>query len=464
MANDRSDESSRFLARLRDDSRLGVGRGLHRTARFVRGGAGLAQSLMAYSKQGVDSPLSERDLAKLEVLVARLGDLKGLPMKLGQILSYLEIDLPEEARRLLSYLQRQSPGTPFDQVEQTLRADLGELASALLSRMERSPVSIASIGQVHRATLPDGTEVAVKVRHPGMDAAIRSDFRVAGLGTTMAGLVLPGVGVTARDFASELEARLLEECDYQLEAERQRLFGSIFAGHPTILVPAVHNAWCGPRVLTTTWQPGRDFEALSAGADQDERNRFGAALFEFYVGTLYRWGLFHADPHPGNYEFCPDGHVVVFDYGCVRVFDSALVRSFAELADAVRTDSRARMVSALRGLGAEPSTDEATYAHLRQLLRSFFAPMLQSGAHAIDGRIFIDWKQMTRDKLAIARLRLPGRLVFLFRIRFGLYAVLSRLKAVCDWSELERRFAAEPQRALPPEWSRSETRPDEQSV
>jgi predicted unusual protein kinase regulating ubiquinone biosynthesis (AarF/ABC1/UbiB family) len=362
-------------------------------------------------------------------------------MKFGQIMSYLEVDMPDEARRLLSYLQRQSPGTPFAKIEETIRADLGDRADALLSRMNRSPVSIASIGQVHRAQLPDGAEVAVKVRHPDMDTAIRSDFRAATVGTGMAGLILPGMGATARDFVTELEARLLEECDYRLEAERQRLFGSIFAGHPTILVPAVHDDWCGPRVLTTTWQTGRDFEDLCATASQGERNRIGAALFDFYVGTLYRHGLFHADPHPGNYEFRPDGRVVVFDYGCVRVFEPDVARSFAELANAVRSDSRARTVAALRGLGAEPSADDAAYAHLRRLLRSFFAPMLHSGAHPIDGRIVVDFTQMTRDKLAIARLRLPGRLVFLFRIRFGLYAVLSRMKAVCDWSEMERGFA-----------------------
>jgi predicted unusual protein kinase regulating ubiquinone biosynthesis (AarF/ABC1/UbiB family) len=442
MPDDGSDKPSRFLDRLRSDSRQGVGRGLHRMARLVRGGAGLAQTLLARSKQGTD--LTERDLAKLEALVERLGDLKGLPMKFGQILSYLELDLPDEARRLLAHLQRQSPGTPFGRVEEIIRADLGGHATALLSRMEHSPVSIASIGQVHRATLPDGTGVAVKVRHPGMDAAIRSDFRAASAGTNLAGLVLPGMGATARDFVAELEARLLEECDYQLEAGRQRLFGSIFAGHPTILVPAVHDEWCGPRVLTTSWQTGRDFEALCATANQEERNRVGAALFDFYVGTLYRRGLFHADPHPGNYEFLPDGRVVVFDYGCVRVFEPEAARAFAGLADAVRADSRTRTVGALRGLGAEPSADDAAYAHLRQLLRSFFAPMLQPGAHPIDGRIVVDFRQMTRDKLAIARLRLPGRLVFLFRIRFGLYAVLSRLKAVCDWSEMERGFAAEP--------------------
>lgn len=443
MPKDGSDKTSRFLDRLRSESRQGVGRGLGRMARLVRGGAGLAQTVLARSKQGAESPLSERDLAKLEALVARLGDLKGLPMKFGQIMSYLEIDMPDEARRLFAHLQRQSPGAPFAKVEETIRADLGARADALLSRMERSPVSIASIGQVHRAKLPDGTEVAVKVRHPDMDIAIRSDFRAARMGTNMAGLVMPGMGATARDFVAELEARLLEECDYQLEAKRQRLFASIFAGHPTILVPSVHDEWCGPRVLTTTWQTGRDFEALCAIASQEERNRVGAALFDFYVGTLYRRGLFHADPHPGNYEFCPDGRVVIYDYGCVRVFEPAVARSFAELADAVRADSRARTVSALRGLGAEPSADDAAYAHLRQLLRSFFAPMLRPGAHSIDGRIVVSFKEMTKDKLAIARLRLPGRLVFLFRIRFGLYAVLSRLRAICDWSEMERGFATE---------------------
>jgi predicted unusual protein kinase regulating ubiquinone biosynthesis (AarF/ABC1/UbiB family) len=407
-------------------------------ARLVRGGMGLASTLLARSKPGADSSMTERELAQIEELVARLGDLKGLPMKLGQILSYLELDLPEDARRLLSHLQRQSPGAPFARIQETIRADLGDRADALLSRLERVPVSIASIGQVHRARLPDGTDVAVKIRHPDIETAIRADLRLASAGTGVAGLVLPGMGATARDFVAELEARLLEECDYRLEAERQRLFGALFAGHPTIIVPAVHDEWCGPRVLTTTWHSGRDFEAVCVTASQEERNRIGAALFDFYVGTLYRRGLFHADPHPGNYEFRPDGRVVVFDYGCVRVFEPEVARSFAELADAVRADDRPKTVSALRGLGAEPSANDAAYAHLRRLLRSFFAPMLQVGPHPIDGRIVVDFKKLMQDKLAVARLRLPGRLLFLFRIRFGLYAVLSRLGAVCDWSEMER--------------------------
>jgi predicted unusual protein kinase regulating ubiquinone biosynthesis (AarF/ABC1/UbiB family) len=375
--------------------------------------------------------------------VTRLGTLKGLPMKFGQIMSYLELEMPEETRRLLSLLQTQSPATAFERVEVILREDLAGRAGALLAGLDRTPASIASIGQVHRGRLPDGTEVAVKVRHPDIEAAIRSDFRAARTGATFAAFLMPGMGATAKDFMAEIEARLLEECDYALEAERQSRFAALYVGHPVIVVPAVHRDWCGPRVLTTTWETGEDLETFHARATQDERDRAGAALFDFYVGTLYRHGLFHADPHPGNYHFRTDGRVVVFDYGCVREFEPDVARAFVALGVAVRADDRGQVCAALRGLGAAPSDSDAAYDHLRRLLRSFFGPLLTPGPHRIDGRIVIDSGQLMRDKLALARLRLPGRLMFLFRIRFGLYAVLSRLGAVNDWSAMEQRFARE---------------------
>ncbi|MBN2361360.1 MAG: AarF/ABC1/UbiB kinase family protein [Deltaproteobacteria bacterium] len=439
-----SDERlKRFLETLRRPTAHGPGRGVKRLARFVRSGASLATSAFFSVGRGAETILTERDLHKIEGLVERLGELKGLPMKIGQIVSYLELELPAETRRLLSLLQTQAPATPFERVVEVIREDLGATSEKLLAGLDREPISIASIGQVHRGRLPDGTEVAVKVRHPDIEAAIRSDFSAANVGIGVAGAI-PGMGATVRDMVGELEARLLEECDYRLEAERQQLFWSIYRDHPVIVVPQVQAAWCGPRVLTTTWQSGQGFEAFRCQASQQQRDAAGAALFDFYIGTLYRDGLFHADPHPGNYCFCDDGRVVVFDFGCVRVFEPDMARSFVALAKAVRADDRPQVVAALRGLGAEPSTNDAAYAHLRRLLRSFFKPMLTAGPHAIDGRIVIDMGQIARDKMAIARLRLPGRLMFLFRIRFGLYAVLSRLGAVCDWSALEQRLTREP--------------------
>jgi predicted unusual protein kinase regulating ubiquinone biosynthesis (AarF/ABC1/UbiB family) len=443
------DRLERFARALREESERGPGRGLRRFARLLRGGAGLATSVLRAGRHGADAALSDGDLRGLEALTTRLGELKGLPMKMGQIMSYLELDLPEEGRRILSLLQTQSPATPWARVEAVIREDLGPRAEELVARLEREPASVASIGQVHWARLPDGTAVAVKVRHPDIEAAIRSDFRMATRGTGLAAALLPAMGGTARDFVDELQARLLEECDYRLEADRQRLFAKLYAGHPVIVVPAVHDEWCGPRVLTTTWETGREFEVFRAAAPQAERDAAGAALFDFYIGTLYRHGLFHADPHPGNYHFRDDGHVVVFDYGCVRVFEPDVARAFVAMAEAVRADDRARIDAALRALGAEPSADDAVYERVRQLLRSFFGPLLTPGRRRIEGRIVVDMGQVTRDKLALAKLRLPGRLMFLFRIRFGLYAVLARLGAECDWAAMERRLAEESGFALP---------------
>lgn len=431
---------SELSTRLRAESDAPLGHGLGRFARLMRGGIGLARSVASAARRG-DEALGEKDLRKIEAMVTRLGTLKGLPMKLGQIMSYLEIELPEESRQILALLQTQSPATPFAAVEAIVREDLGERAGDLLSGLDPVPVSIASIGQVHRGLLPDGTLVAVKVRHEGIDEAIRSDFRSARMGSAVAAVFVPGMGATVKDFMAELQTRLLEECDYGLEAERQARFAAIFEGHPEILVPRVHPIWSGPRVLTTTWQEGEDLETFHARAAQGERDEAGAALFDFYIGTLYRHGLFHADPHPGNYHFMPGGRVVVFDYGCVREFGTEVTRAFVSLANAVRADDRVAICEALRALGAEPSANAAAYDHLRRLLRSFFGPMLAPGPHPIEGRLVIHTRQIMRDKLAMARLRLPGRLLFLFRIRFGLFAVLSRLGAVADWSALEQGYA-----------------------
>jgi predicted unusual protein kinase regulating ubiquinone biosynthesis (AarF/ABC1/UbiB family) len=445
MSDDPPDRRSSFLNRLRDESRRGPGRGLGRTARLISGGAGLVRRIAGAAKRG-DRALGPRELAEIEALVRNLGELKGLPMKFGQIVSYLELDLPEEMRSLLALLQTQASATPREQVQQVLREDLGERAEVLWRALDPEPVSIASIGQVYRGRLPEGDEVAVKVRHPSIDEAIRSDFGLATAGVGIAASLLPGMVATGREFMEELRTRLLEECDYRLEAERQQWFGRLFAGDPVIVVPRVHEAWCAPRVLTTSWESGRDFETFCAGASEELRNNAGRALFDFYIGTLYRHGLFHADPHPGNYCFREDGRVVVFDYGCVRVFEPEVARAFAALAQAVRDDDRRAISEALRKLGAAPSENDETYRHLRMLLRSFFGPMLQPGARRVQSHMVFEMGEVMRDKLAVARLRLPGKLVLLFRIRFGLFAVLARLGAVCDWALLEQGYGEEANR------------------
>jgi predicted unusual protein kinase regulating ubiquinone biosynthesis (AarF/ABC1/UbiB family) len=195
-------------------------------------------------------------------------------------------------------------------------------------------------------------------------------------------------------------------------------------------------------VLTTGWCAGQGLEDwLGTEPTSAARNQLGEALFRFYIGTLYRHGLFHADPHPGNYGLRDDGRVVIYDFGCVRRFDATTVQAFAALVLAVRDDELSAMADALHALGATPRP--TMNEHLRKLLRGFFSPLLVPGLQRIRLEEGIEARQVIQDKRAIMQLALPGKLLFLFRLRFGLYAVLSRIEAEADWAGLESKWADE---------------------
>lgn len=413
---------------------------LGRFGRTAFTGARVGLGALAGKIRGRDLNLGSLSPEALAGLVESLGELKGIAMKVGQILSYVDGSLDPEARQFLAVLQRYSQPTPFAQIEQIIHEDLGARGQALLARLDRAPVAAASIGQVHRAVMEDGMPVAVKVRHPGIDAAIRTDFKAAAIGKVMARAFAPGVDVA--QILEEAQARFLEECDYELEARRQARFAALFAGHPSIAIPAVHLDWSGPRILTTTWCEGTTLEGfIQSQPAPGVRERAARSLYEFYVGTLYRHGLFNADPHPGNLLFSSDGNVTILDHGCVREFDRDTVAALVRLSRAVRDDDERQIQAALGAIGM-PRT-AVDFDVTRSLLRGFFAPLLTSGRHAIPADQAVVMGETVRLKRKLMKMRLPGRLMFLFRIRFGLYAVLSRIGAELDWWALEDEVAGD---------------------
>jgi predicted unusual protein kinase regulating ubiquinone biosynthesis (AarF/ABC1/UbiB family) len=413
---------------------------LGRLRRTASAGVRVGIGALAGRMRGRELNLGSLSPEALAQLVESFGELKGIAMKVGQILSYVDGSLDPEARQLLAVLQLHSQPTPFAQVERTIREDLGPRADPLLARLDREPVAAASIGQVHRAAREDGTPVAVKVRHPGIDVAIRADFKTAAIGKIMARAFAPGVNTT--EIIEEAQARFLEECDYALEARRQTRFVELFAQHETIAIPAVHLDWSGPRVLTTTWREGAGLEAfLLSQPSTEARERAARSLYEFYVGTLYRHGLFNADPHPGNLLFSPEGRVTILDHGCVREFDRDTVIGLIELSRAVRADDAHRTQAALGAIGMPKPAVE--FDVTRVLLRGFFAPLLRPGRHAIPADRAVAMGETVKLKRKLMKLRLPGKLMFLFRIRFGLYAVLSRVGAELDWAALEDELAGD---------------------
>ena len=406
-----------------------------RSGRLLRRGRGRAE----------DAP--PVDPEALRAIISSIGQLKGVAMKMGQIMSYIDVAMPEELRAALSVLQTHSQPMPLEQVRAIVTAELGARAPALLAAMAPAPVAAASIGQVHRAALPDGTAVAVKIQYPDIEAAIASDFRPAAVGTRLAGLFYPGAKVDA--MVREARERFLQECDYLAEARWQQRFADIFAGDPTIVVPAVHHDHGARRVLTTTWIEGQRFEQYLAGAPaQGERDRLGETLFGFYVGTLFRHGLYNCDPHPGNYVFLPRGRraedrvvrLAVLDYGCARAFEPAFVARLAALTRAVHADSHDALHRAFLDLGMVREGRGYDFGTARDLVRSFYGPMLRDRVQAVDLGEAKDMGAILQRKRALMKLTLPGEFLFLFRIRFGLMSVLARLGARANWYRLERAY------------------------
>jgi predicted unusual protein kinase regulating ubiquinone biosynthesis (AarF/ABC1/UbiB family) len=195
-------------------------------------------------------------------------------------------------------------------------------------------------------------------------------------------------------------------------------------------------------VLTTSWREGAGLEDfLQSQPSSRARERAARALYEFYVGTLYRHGLFNPDPHPGNLLFSPEGTVTILDHGCVREFDRDTVAGLIRLSRAVRADDESRIQAALSAIGMPGPAVE--FQVTRGLLRGFFDPLLTPGRHAVPADRAVAMGETVKLKRKLLRLRLPGKLMFLFRIRFGLYAVLSRLGAELDWASLEDELAGD---------------------
>ena len=215
--------------------------------------------------------LDESARKESAALVARtMGEMKGALMKLGQMLSFVSEDVPPEMRAALQSLQASAPPMDFALLRDQAERDLGRPLERAFARFDSEPLASASIGQVHRAQLPDGREVVVKIQYPGVADAIRADLANAGLLYRFVGMAYPNL--EPGPVVDELRARIGEELDYGREADNQRKFHRRYQGHRHIRVPAVVDSHSAGLVLTTEYAEGRRFAAV-AGDSQAARDR-----------------------------------------------------------------------------------------------------------------------------------------------------------------------------------------------
>jgi predicted unusual protein kinase regulating ubiquinone biosynthesis (AarF/ABC1/UbiB family) len=276
------------------------------------------------SEQGAHEASARRQLETAKQIVAALGTMKGAAMKLGQVMSFLDVGLvPEEHReefqRELAKLRDAAPTVSFKQMKRVIEDDLEEEIADVFAEFDVEPIAAASIGQVYRARLKDGgREVAVKVQYPGVAAAVRADMQNLGMIMRLLKRMTPSLDV--KGVTAEIRDRIGEELDYELEAQNQRSLARIFEGHPFIVVPAVVSELSREHVLVTDFVRGVGFERLKE-YPQAERNRIGEIVFRFFLGCLYRHRQFSGDPHPGNFMLLEDGRVAFLDFGLFKRMD-----------------------------------------------------------------------------------------------------------------------------------------------
>ncbi len=383
-----------------------------------------------------------------EALAKELDNLKGMAMKVGQILSYFDGILPEDTHKALRGLQQGMTPVSREQMIEVIEEAFGKPVDDLYSLFPQKPVAAASIGQVYRAQYK-GQDVAVKVQYPGIWDTIRSDFSVLNKLSKLASLA---TAVDGPAIVHELQERFGEECNYLREAAYQQAFAKTFANNPNIVIPAVIAERTKTTVLTSQWCDGREFYTYVEDSTQEERNRVSRLLVQFAYQSLYHWGTLNADPHPGNYLFGQEGKVYFLDFGCIRRFDAEYLNNDRELARIVVKNERNLFNDALLATGIVAKPKSFDFDHYWGMLRAQYQPYWEKDFHFTQEFIKLGMEFSKPSSPNLRKIAIPPEWIWLQRLQWGLHAVLVRLNAQGTYQDLLMEALETPFEPMPIDW------------
>ncbi len=360
-----------------------------------------------------------------------LGNMKGVMMKVGQLVSFIVEALPDEVQQSLSQLYADAPPMDPAVARRVVIEELGETPEKVFLDWSPDPIAAASVGQVHRVVLRDGRRAALKVQYPGAGDAIGADLNNAqAMYSLLSMFALKGLDT--KGLVNELKDRMGDELDYRIEAANQHEFATYYTDHPFISVPTLVPQHSTQRVITTEWVDGLSWSEFLAGADQAARQRAGESIWRFAHHSIYFVGAFNGDPHPGNYRFQSDGSVTFLDFGLVKrwapgewqqlspTLDAVIVQRDPELL--MRAMEASGFLVPDHGLGAQQIFDyvsapyvpymEESFSFNRQFMKETMSTMIDvKGPHAP----------------VIEKLNIPPSFVILDRVVWGVSAILGKL-------------------------------------
>jgi predicted unusual protein kinase regulating ubiquinone biosynthesis (AarF/ABC1/UbiB family) len=375
-----------------------------------------------------------------EDVAAVLGNMKGAIMKAGQMVSFIADGLPPEAQAALATLQADVPPMAPSLAERVIREELGADPEKLFLDWNPVPTAAASIGQVHKAVMPDGREVAVKVQYPGVDTAIRSDLDNAELLYGMfAAFALKNMDVHA--MVDELRLRMGDELDYRKEARFQMEFAERYRDHPFIHIPDVIPERSAQRVITSEWVDGLSWAQFLASATQDQKQTAAEVLFRFAEGSIWHHRMFNGDPHPGNYRFHPKkGRVTFLDFGLVKRWSPGELETLSPILDAILRQDPPGLVKALVAAGFLPSkhgqSEELIYEFCAQPYIPFQVESFTYTSEFVGKTLqrMLDMGGQYGD--LIKSLNMPPSYVILDRVVWGFSALFGKMEVTANWGRL----------------------------
>ncbi|MDJ0921766.1 MAG: AarF/UbiB family protein [Henriciella sp.] len=425
---DRSDPQS-------DPERNRLSARLGRSAKVGANLSGAGLSFAANSLFGGDK--GDERIAKS--LAAALGKSKGPLMKVAQMVSTIPDFLPAEYAEELSQLQAQAPAMGWPFVRRRMRAELGQDWQQRFAEFGQTASHAASLGQVHRATLPDGREVACKLQYPDMASAVESD--VSQLKTLLGLFKRLDGSIDPSEMVDEITERLREELDYTREAKHMALYGRLLANEDYVSVPEPVDALCTDRLLTMNWVSGESLSAYET-APQKVRNQIAQNLFWTWWKPFTGSAVIHGDPHLGNYQVTDDGTALnLLDFGCIRIFPPSFVAGVVDLYRAIRDDDFDATYAAYEKWGFENLTRDLVEV-LNVWAGFIYGPMQDDRVRTVaDGvkpgeygrKEAFEVRRLLKERGPV---KIPREFVFMDRAAIGLGAAYLRLGAELNYHRL----------------------------
>src|SRR5436190_399584 len=416
-----------------DDEGPSLGGRLGRYARVGASVGGLAARLAGERYLGWSL---DRDRHASELRSA-LGGLKGPLMKAAQLLATIPDALPPEYARELAQLQANAPAMGWAFVRRRMATELGPDWQARFRKFDKEASFAASLGQVHRAELPDGREVAAKLQYPDMASALEADLDQLKVVFAVGQRFDPAIRTD--EIQAEIRTRLREELDYRREAKHVALYRHMLRDEPGVHVPDTVPELSTDRLLTMSWLAGEPLLNWKTRS-HEERDALAIDMFRAWYLPFYVYGVIHGDPHLGNYSVRPDGSVNLMDFGCVRVFPPRFVRGSIELYRALMSDDLDRAVAAYQDWGFAGLNREMI-AVLNRWAAFLYGPLMDDRPRRLtEGMADGHGRDMAQNVFGELRrmggVRPPREFVFMDRAAIGLGAVFIHLRASINWHRL----------------------------